>query len=131
MLMNVEKKQTRQALVQLFILLCLYTWAFLSEIKKAISSAASSSEMVYALLFPVLIACLIYLRRDSFTKCSFKGSVFGLVFTISGLIIYAVSTWPFSFGYARNMAMIPILAGITPVTRLILLEIELQLMRMD
>jgi exosortase/archaeosortase family protein len=42
--------------------------------------------------------------------------MWGFAIIIAGLVIYAGAVWPLSFGYMRNMAMVPVFAGIVLIT---------------
>jgi len=103
------------ALTRLAILLVLFVWMFRPELTRIILSAKTSSEWAHALAAPVMIALLAYHRRAALPRGFSKGSLWGGVLVILGLAMYAVATWPFRYGYVRDVAMILILAGIVLV----------------
>jgi exosortase len=105
-----------KALVQLMILLCLWLWAFHSELFYIIISGAKSSERSHALVTPFAVALLIYLRRDCLVNCTLKGTIWGLVVILGGMTVYAATIWPFGYGNARQVSIVIILARIVLVT---------------
>lgn len=103
------------AVTRLVILLGLFIWMFRPELTRIASTAASSSDWVHTLIIPVMIALLVYLRRAALVETLSGGSPWGVLLLTAGLALYAAATWPFSYGYIRDIAMIPVLAGIVLV----------------
>src|SRR4030042_4832999 len=103
------------AVTRLVILLGLFIWMFRPELARIASTAAGSSDWVHTLIIPVMIALLVYLRRAALVEKLSGGSPWGILFLAAGLALYAAATWPFSYGYIRDIAMIPVLAGIVLV----------------
>ncbi len=101
---------------RLVILLGLFVWMFRPELTRIASTAAGSSDWVHTLIIPVMIALLVYLRRAALVEKLSGGSPCGILLMTAGLALYAAATWPFSYGYIRDIAMIPVLAGIVLVT---------------
>lgn len=97
---------------KLVILLGLSVWAFWPELTMIVSTLPRSSELAHAAVAPVAILLLIYQRRRALIENLTKGSLFGVVVLIAGIGLYAVATWPFSYGYVRNIAMIPVFAAV-------------------
>jgi exosortase len=103
------------AVARLVILLGLFIWMFRPELSRIISSVGKSSEWVHALAAPIMIALLAYHRRAALARRMSRGSLWGAVVLIAGLFVYAATTWPFRYGYFRDIAMILVLAGIVLV----------------
>jgi exosortase/archaeosortase family protein len=103
------------AITRLVILLVLFVWMFRPELTRIASTAAGSSDWVHTLIIPVMIALLVYLRRAALAERLSGGSPWGILLMTAGLALYAAVTWPFSYGYIRDIAMIPVLAGIVLV----------------
>ncbi len=99
------------ALARLFVLSALCVWAFWPELANIASLAPKTSETAHILVAPVAILLLVYHRRRALAKNLTKGSVWGAVLIVAGLAFYAGATWPFSYGYARSVAMVPVFAG--------------------
>ncbi|MBN2137492.1 MAG: exosortase/archaeosortase family protein [Sedimentisphaerales bacterium] len=100
---------------KLVVLLILFAWMFRPELAVVIATAKHSSEWVHALIVPVMIVLLAYHRRAALAERVSRGSLWGFVLIAAGLALYAAATWPFSYGYVRDAAMIPVLAGIVLV----------------
>ncbi|MCK4753306.1 MAG: exosortase/archaeosortase family protein [Planctomycetes bacterium] len=99
------------AITKLVILFGLCLWLFWPEVTKMIASVSVYSEKAHILVVPVAIMLLIFLRRHALTKNLTDGSMWGLVILVVGLAMYAAVIWPFEFGYAHYVAIIPVLAG--------------------
>ncbi len=102
----------RDTIVKLALLLALFVWMFRPELLRITSGALRSAERVHALVIPVMILLLVWRRQRTLTECLTKGSAFGPLLVVAGLFLYAATTWPFSYGYARDIAMLPVLAGV-------------------
>lgn len=109
---EVTGSEIRAALAKLAILFGLFVWVFWPEMVNIVSKAPGSSEAVHALVTPVAILLLVYCRAAALIKKPIKGSPWGVVLLLAGLVLYAGATWPFSYGYVRNAAMVPVLAGV-------------------
>ncbi|MBN2271423.1 MAG: exosortase/archaeosortase family protein [Sedimentisphaerales bacterium] len=103
------------AVARLVILVGLFIWMFRPELSVIASSAAHASDWVHTLIIPVMIALLVYLRRAALVDKLSGGSLWGILLLTVGLALYAAATWPFNYGYIRDVAMIPVLAGIVLV----------------
>jgi len=108
-MLNDEKKAS---ILRFAILFCLWLWAFWHDIGGIARLSTNTSEMAHVLVFPVAVALLIYHRRSELINGIMRGSGWGIAVMIAGIIIFAGSAWPFSYGYANQMALVPILAGI-------------------
>lgn len=104
-----DKKKA--AILQFVILFCLWLWAFRAEVVHIAYLSIDTSEMAHVLVLPATMAMLIYLRRSELIDGIARGSGWGIAVMIAGIIIFAGSMWPFSYGYTKQMALIPILAG--------------------
>jgi hypothetical protein len=94
--------------------LCL--WIFWSEAANIALLSTQSSETAHVLISPIVIAVLIYLRREVLLKSLSQGSMWGIALIVIGLIMYGGAIWPFNYGYARELAILPVLAGVVLVT---------------
>ena len=104
------------ALARLTILFGLCVWMFWPEAVRIALTIPKSSEIAHALVTPVAVLLLVYLRRVALVENLTKGSAWGIVGLAGGLTMYAGTTWPFNYGYARDIAIIPVLAGVVLVT---------------
>ncbi len=120
------------------VLFCLWLWYFWPEIDRMWSSTLSTSETAHILVMPLAIVLLVFLRLPAIATRMTGGSFFGVILIIAGLAIYAVTTWPFYYGYVRTMTMLPVLGGVVwaacgwrvfklslPLLLLIMLSIEI------
>jgi hypothetical protein len=98
--------------IQMAILAVLCGWLFYPELKHMTAQVTSSSSSVHSLVAPLAMILLIYCRRENLVAQMTTGTFWGLAFMGSGLFLYAACRWPFDFGYARYLAIIPVLAGI-------------------
>jgi exosortase/archaeosortase family protein len=102
----------RAAVAQLAVLLVLWVWAFRPEFVGFVVRGWVDSNWAHALAAPFLILFLILRRRQCLARCRWKGSAWGLIGVLGGIILYAASIWPLNFGYTRDLATVPVLAGI-------------------
>ena len=109
---QLAKEDVTVSVVKLAGLLFLCTWAFWPELAAMISGTLNSSEKVHLLIIPVMVVLLIYLRRDALRTNLTNGSFAGIIMIIFGFFVYAFATWPFNYGYVRDVAIIPVLGGI-------------------
>ena len=100
------------ASLQVMILMILCGWLFYPEATRIMAQVISSSDAVHSLVAPLAILLLLYCRRDRLVKAMAKGSFGGLALLVPGILLYAACRWPFDFGYARCLAILPLLAGI-------------------
>jgi len=98
------------------ILLMLCAWGFWPEIKITISGALRSSEVSHAMAVPLGILLLIFLRRQELKSSLTNGSAWGVVILVVGIATHALAIWPFNYGYARDLSIILVLAGVVLVS---------------
>lgn len=98
-------------LMRIGILLALWLWMFLPSLRIFAETAYSSREWSYALATPLLTLLLLYRRRAILLDSISHESWWGLALLLLGLAGYAMMTWPFSFGYPRDLCIIVTLAG--------------------
>lgn len=111
-----RSREVIAGVIRLAILLVLAVWAFWHEMASMVSASYRTSEMAHALVAPLAILLLIYLRRRDLANSMTKGSTWGILLLLIGAAQYAAATWPFSYGYIRDVAVIPVLAGLVLVT---------------
>ncbi|MCD6392663.1 MAG: exosortase/archaeosortase family protein [Planctomycetes bacterium] len=104
------------AVLRLSVLLCLFAWAFWPEVRRIFVRPARSSDMAHAMVVGFTVCALLWRRWKYFSAEATRGSAWGMVLIMGGLAIYALSTWPFSYGYVRDIAIMPVLAGVILVT---------------
>lgn len=108
---EIAKSEIVAAVVRVAILLGLCMWVFWSDAIRLVPKVPKSSETLQILISPIAIILLLYLRRNVLARNLTNGSSWGILLIIGGLVMYAGARWPFSYGYARSIAMIPVLAG--------------------
>lgn len=94
------------------VLLGLAAWVFRTQLSHIIRQAPQSSETAYTVVTPLGILFLIWLRRKEIASNLNQGSYRGILLILSGLFLFSAATWPFSYGFARDVSIIPIVAGI-------------------
>jgi len=99
-------------LVQMVILFFLAGGLFWPTISGISSQVMKISEIAHVMITPIAVLLLIYLRRAALFNAIHKGSFVGVFFVLFGLVLLAGSIWPFSYGYVRDLALIPVLTGI-------------------
>ena len=102
----------RGAVAQLVVSLVLWAWAFHPELVGFVVRGWVDSNWAHVLAAPLLILLLILRRRECLARCRWKGSAWGLAGVLGGILLYAASIWPLNFGYTRDLATVPVLAGI-------------------
>lgn len=107
--------QGMRVILQILILLALSMWAFWSEVVFMYRLVRDSSDMAHVAAMPVAIFVLVLIRKKELHKSITGGSIWGMGLILLGLFFYAAATWPFSYGYARDLALIPVWAGIVLV----------------
>lgn len=105
------RKEIIITLAKLLILFGLTIWLFWPELADLLSQLSRSSETAHVYAAPVAILMLLYCHQKAFLENLTEGSFWGVVLLAIGIAVYAATTWPFTFGYARHMAIIPVLAG--------------------
>jgi exosortase/archaeosortase family protein len=100
------------ALARIVVLAALTLWAFGEETIKTFAQATSMVQSSYVLATPVLIGLLIHRRRYRLRAALGSGSVWGVVVLAVAIAGYALTTWPFYFGYARKLTLVVALVGI-------------------
>ena len=103
-------------LIALVVLLGLCVWMYWATIIKVISSGLRHSETAHSLITPFAILLLMYIRRGALIENVSKGSLWGVALLCLGLLVYACANWPFTFGYAQDVSMVIVLAGVVLVT---------------
>ena len=114
--MQVCRVAKNWSLVKIAVLFSLWIWAFWPEICQIFLSAVHSSQAIHALVVPFAAVLLVYFRCPGHLLDDLNGHSVGILLIVSGIILYALTTWPFAFGYLRYIAMIPVLAGIILAT---------------
>jgi Transmembrane exosortase (Exosortase_EpsH) len=104
--------QGMRVVLQILILLALSVWVFWYEVVFMYRLVRDSSDMAHVAAMPVAILLLILIRKKELRQSITKGSAWGIGTILFGLVFYAMATWPFSYGYARDLAVIPVWAGI-------------------
>jgi hypothetical protein len=110
---SAEKKVAiRRALVQLAVLLVLWAWAFRPQLAQFAERGLEDSNWAHLLAAPLVILILAARRRAWLAQCEWKGSAWGLVGVLGGVLVYAASIWPVEFGYTADLALVPVLGGL-------------------
>jgi exosortase/archaeosortase family protein len=110
--MNEKSELSKIALIKLFILVSACAIAYWPEMAPVIRAVPFSSELAHTAVFPIAAILLVYLRFNILKQNFASGSAWGVVFLSFGILLYSLCIWPFTFGYARQIAIIPSLAGI-------------------
>lgn len=100
------------SVARLAILLVLCAWLFWPEISRIATGLHNSSETAHVLIIPLAILLLIYHRRDALRKRLTAGSAWGMLFVLAGIVLFGGALWPFNYGYVRDLAVLPVLAGV-------------------
>lgn len=102
----------RRALLKLAVLFALAVWAFWPELRDALDLMLRNSDWVHGLVMPLAIAALFWLRRGVLAADLRNGSVLGVALILVGLAIYGLCIWPYDYRYPRDVAIVPVAAGI-------------------
>lgn len=97
--------------IRLGILFVLWGYLFKTDLLRFVSRAVQSGDLAHLFVAPVMMLLIIFWRKKEFAAGMTRGSVWGVVLLGAGLFLYASVIWPFSYGYARDLAIIPVLAG--------------------
>jgi len=100
------------AAAQVLILTGICVSAFWELISRIARYAPHSGDRVHSLAVPVAIAALLYRRRGELSASLGSGSWWGVFLVLAGLVVYALSIWPFNYGYPRDLAIVPVLGGV-------------------
>ncbi len=109
-----NKHAGRIVLLQLLVLLALMVPLFASMSVGMASVIVSDYEASHALAVPSMILLLCWLCRAdiSIALAAQRGSYWGVAFILLGLLMYAMLSWPFAFGYPKRLSLIPLIAGV-------------------
>ncbi len=97
---------------KMVVLLGLAIWVFWTQVSHIIIQAPRSSETAYTVVTPLAVLLLAWLRRKEIANNLNQGSYGGILLILSGLFLFAAATWPFNYGFARDISIIPVVAGI-------------------
>ncbi len=100
------------AIWRLVILLALCLWVFRGQWAYMARTVRGSSETAHSVLMPIAVALLVYLRRKQLASSLGAGSVWGIALILLGLVMHALAYWPFPYGYAHYVAIVPVVSGI-------------------
>jgi exosortase/archaeosortase family protein len=110
-----DGRKARTALIQVLVLVALALAVFWSQLGNMASHVVTDFEAVHALALPVLIL-LVFLQRRRLLAESVTGNTWaGMAIVLGGLFMLAAAIWPFNYGYARWLALIPVIAGLIVV----------------
>lgn len=101
----------RTAIVKALVLLGLLVWAFYPQLRIIVRSTWVAGPWTHTLALPVVLGVLIYRRRALLTDNLARGSMWGAVILIGGVVCFALSTWPFNYGYFQLLSVLPVLTG--------------------
>lgn len=101
----------RTAIVKALVLLGLFVWAFYPQLRTIVESAWVAGPWTHTLALPVVLGVLLYRRRRLLANNLARGSMWGAVVLIGGVVCFALTTWPFSYGFFRLLSLLPVLAG--------------------
>jgi hypothetical protein len=103
---------TAGVVVRFLVLFALCVWVFRPEFIRMTSKLFTSSEKVHVPVIAIAILLLIYFRRGALLEGLTKGSAWGILLLFFGFLQFAGATWPFTYGYICDLAMLPVLAGV-------------------
>lgn len=98
-------------MLQLALLLALTLVVLRGEWRSLSEQVVHESEAAHALAVPLLIAVLAWRRWNLLRAALGSGSLWGLLLIVCGLLMYFASSWPFNYGYPRQLAIVPLAAG--------------------
>lgn len=100
------------AICRLAILLALCLWIFWGQAAYMVHAVGGSSENAHSVVMPVAVALLIYFRRRQLLSSFGEGAFWGIPLIVIGLAAHALAYWPFPYGYAHYIAVVPVIAGV-------------------
>jgi len=112
----VSEKFILQRVFSLAVLCVFWGWAFLPELRRIFLRMPHSSEMVHITILPLTLLLIVFCRRNELLASVTKGTACGVVLIFAGGTLYALASWPFSYGYIRDIAILPVLAGVILVS---------------
>jgi hypothetical protein len=71
----------------------------------------TDGEAAHALAAPLLIYVLWRFRREAIASAMGPGSWWGVLLLVAAIGIHVLATWPFNYGYPRQAAIVPAMAG--------------------
>lgn len=101
----------RAAVLKTVILLALIVWAFWPEVVFSARMVSARLDWAHGLVAPVAVVLLVLCRRGELAAALGRGSYWGIPLLLLGFALFALSTWPWTYGYVRSVALIPVLAG--------------------
>lgn len=102
----------RQAALRCLVLVGLWGWLFWPDLGRMWTTGLSDKEWAHTLVCPLAVALLVLRRRDVLAASATRGSAMGIVVVLLGLLAYGACTWPFTYGYLRDLAPTVVLAGV-------------------
>jgi exosortase/archaeosortase family protein len=113
---DIDRPSCTRKIVAFIVLLCLCLAVFRDEVFAILRGALTLSEWAHALVIPVAIVAIIFLRRHEFENAMTNGSFWGIALIIFGLAMHGGTRWPFSFNYGQQIALVPTVAGVVLVS---------------
>jgi len=95
----------RAAAIKNIVLLGLVAWAFRPELRRIFLSIWQSEN---AIALPAAFVALFFLRREVLRESLSRGSWFGVLLLLTGVLGHAVCIWPFDYELFRVL-MIPVI----------------------
>jgi len=111
-LSNTNSNLAKKGFISFAALLLLFFWAFLPEINSIVFHTGFIINNIHISLVPLAVAMFIMIKKHTLTDFDLSGAWAGFLLILLGCFLYAITTWPFSFGYARNLCLVPVLAGV-------------------
>lgn len=108
--------RAKRALIQAVVLTALMICAFRGEAASILAQATTMVQAAHVLAVPVLVALLVYCRREVLVRDLRGGSAWGVVLIALAIGIYATATWPFYVAYVRKLQFATAAAGIVLAT---------------
>jgi len=103
----------RVPIARFLVLFGLTIILFWPEIISIFHISVFQSDYIHILFIPFIILAFAFLHRNALlSSIRLAGNGSGLILVLAGTLLYALASWPFSFGLLRQLAMLPVLAGI-------------------